>query len=84
MCLQGEEIVAVYVAEPAFDLGVVMLDMNMSHSKIAIRTPTDDAEPQAFHPLLCHPYYIVDVLLHGCPGEEVPQKAVKTRQHYWR
>ena len=78
VCLQGEEIVAVNVAEPAFDLGVVMLDMKMSHSEIAIRTPTDDAEPQALHPLLCHPYYKVDVLLYSCPGEEVLQKAVKT------
>ena len=59
VCLQGEEIVAVNVAKPAFDLGVVMLDMKMSHSEIAICTPTDDAEPQALHPLLRLPYYVV-------------------------
>ena len=77
VCLQGEEIVAVNVAEPAFDLGVVMLDMKMSHSEIAIRTPTDDAEPQALHPLLCHFHDIVDILLHSCHGGEVPQETVK-------
>ena len=77
VCLQGEEIVAVNVAEPAFDLGVVMLDMKMSHSEIVICAPTDNAESQALHPLLCHPCYVVYVLLHGCPGGKVPQKAVK-------
>ena len=82
MCLQGEEIVAVYVAKPAFNLGVVMLDMKMSHSEIAICTPTYDAEPQALHPLLRHPYYVVQVLFHCCPGVKVPQEAIKARQHY--
>ena len=45
MCVQGKKIVTAQVAEPTSDFGMVMFNMEMSHSKVAVRAPAYCTDP---------------------------------------